>query len=644
MKYLLGICIAAAAFATTACNSTSSLINKADNTAVIKGEYQEAIKLYQQALAKGGDASYINAKIGEAFRKQNKLAEAEPFFREAIAKENATDTVLFGFGQALKAVGKYEEAGAIFSRAASVSQNAELKTRAELEAANAPKIAAMLGEKTDWEITNYANLNTASAEFSPVIFQKDLYFTSNRDNKNTYKADGQTFYDLYSMKLEGKGSGKLSPLDAIVNLPGFMKASSTFSKDGKMMVFAMSNEGNKKGRANVDIFVSRKKSGKWSAPELLNISHPGAWDSSPAFSPDGKSLYFSSDRPGGFGAADIYRASIDDKGKFTKVTNMGDKINTPGEEMYPYVSDEGKLYFSSDGHPGFGNLDIFVASRGEDKSITIVNMGSPVNSAADDFGIYLKAPLDGYISSNRAGGKGSDDIYIIRNTSKDVKTVKFVLIGKSFEAKGTDTTILANTVVRLIDDNSSTLGEVTTDSAGNYTFELSANSNYVLIAAKAEHLTKREEYTTNGKSPAQDELKDKENTITLEKNMYLEPIKKNQIFALENVYYEFNKWDITDSAAVELDKLVVILKDNPTIEIELGSHTDSRGNKDYNKTLSEKRAQSAVEYIVRNGIETKRIVAKGYGFDNPLIVNAVTEEDHQKNRRTEFKVTKINQQ
>ena len=185
MKYLLGICIAAAAIATTACNSTSSLINKADNTAVIKGEYQEAIKLYQQALAKGGDASYINAKIGEAYRKQNKLAQAEPFYREAIAKENATDTVLFGFAQALKAVGKYEEAGAIFSRAASVTQNQELKTRAEFEAANAPKIAAMLGEKTDWEVINYGNLNTASAEFSPVIFQKDLYFTSNRDNKNT---------------------------------------------------------------------------------------------------------------------------------------------------------------------------------------------------------------------------------------------------------------------------------------------------------------------------------------------------------------------------------------------------------------------------------------------------------------------------
>jgi len=323
---------------------------------------------------------------------------------------------------------------------------------------------------------------------------------------------------------------------------------------------------------------------------------------------------------------------------------MGDKINTAGEEMFPYVSDEGKLYFSSDGHPGFGNLDIFVASRGEDKSITVVNMGSPINSSSDDFGIFLKGPLDGYISSNRAGGKGSDDIYIIRNTSKDVKIVKFILKGKSFEAKGTDTTILANTAVRLIDDNSNTLGDVITDSAGNYTFNISANSNYTLIGTKADHLAKREDYTTNGKSPAQEELKEPETTITLEKNIYLEPVKKNQTFVLENVYYDFNKWDITDSAAFELDKLVVILKDNPGIDIELGSHTDSRGDKIYNKTLSEKRAQSAVDYIVKNGIAVKRITAKGYGFDNPLIANAVTEEDHQKNRRTEFKVTKINQQ
>jgi outer membrane protein OmpA-like peptidoglycan-associated protein len=302
------------------------------------------------------------------------------------------------------------------------------------------------------------------------------------------------------------------------------------------------------------------------------------------------------------------------------------------------------LYFSSDGHPGLGNLDIFVATRNVDKTINIENMGAPVNSSADDFGIYLKTALEGYISSNRAGGKGDDDIYVIRNTKNDLKIVKFVLVGKTLEKTESGVIELKGTKVRLIDDQMSTLGEMTSNDSSVYTFNIDANRNYTLLAEYPNHYAKREPFTTFGKQPPQEQLTEKETIITLNQDLILDPLKKNQSFVLDNIYFDFNKFDIKDSAAIELDKVVTILTDNPAIEIEMSSHTDSRGSKEYNTVFSQKRAESTVAYLVSKGIEAKRLSAKGYAFEKPIIADAVTEEDHQRNRRTEFKVTKINAQ
>lgn len=643
MKYTYGLALAAALFL-GGCNSEKALVNKADKLAKVKGQYSDALKIYQEALTKKGvDSGYVSAQIGEMYRLQNRINQAEPFYANAVKAGNTKDTVLYRYAQSLKANGKYLEAKNYFEQVSTKATNDKLKSYSEKEASFADKADKMAKEQTTWEVVNFASINTPTPDYSPLIFQKVLYFTSGRTNTNVYKADGTAFTDLYAYQLEGKKAGGISSLGAEINQPNFMKATCTFSKDGKTMVFAMSNDGSKKGRANVDLFMSRKKGNGWSAPELMSISNPDAWDSSPAFSPDGKTLYFSSDRPGGQGGADIYRVTLDSKGKFTKVVNMGPSINTAGEEMFPYVSDDGKLYFSSDGHPGLGNLDIFVASRDEDNKIVVENTGAPINSAYDDFGITLKTPLDGYFTSNRPGGKGDDDIYQIRDTKKDLKIVKFVLIGRTLEKVEAGNDIqLQNVKVKLIDDQMSTLGEIVTDTSAKYKFDLEANRNYTLLAELPGYYAKREPYSTYGKSPSQEQLTQKETTITLDLDLFLAKLKKDETFVLENIYYDFDKFDIKDSAALELDKLVTILQDNPSIEIELSSHTDSRGKKEYNQALSQKRAESAVAYIVSKGIDRKRITAKGYGFEKPIIENAVTEEDHQKNRRTEFKVTKIN--
>jgi outer membrane protein OmpA-like peptidoglycan-associated protein len=272
-------------------------------------------------------------------------------------------------------------------------------------------------------------------------------------------------------------------------------------------------------------------------------------------------------------------------------------------------------------------------------------MGAPVNSAADDFGIFLKTPLEGFISSNRAGGKGDDDIYVIRNTKNDLKIVKFVLEGKVLSKTESGGTVeLKGANVKLIDDQMSTLAEMKTTDSAEYTFPLEANRNYTLLAEYPNHYAKREAFSTFGKQPPQEQLTEKITTITLNQDLILEPLRTNKAIVVENIYFDYDKADIKDSSAIELDKIVTILIDNPTIDIEMSSHTDSRGKKEYNQALSQRRAESTVKYLVSKGIDSKRLSAKGYGFDQPVIADAVTEEDHQRNRRTEFKITKINKQ
>jgi outer membrane protein OmpA-like peptidoglycan-associated protein len=286
-----------------------------------------------------------------------------------------------------------------------------------------------------------------------------------------------------------------------------------------------------------------------------------------------------------------------------------------------------------------------VATQNQDKSINIDNMGPGINTSADDFGICLKTPLEGFISSNRSGGKGDDDIWVIRNSKNDLKIVKFVLLGETYEkTEGGKLLELKGAKVRLIDDQMNTLGEVTTNDSAVFTFNLEANRNYTLLAEYPNHYAKRENFTTFGKQPPQEQLTEKETIITLEQDLILDPLKKGESFVLDNIYFDYDKADIKDSAALELDKVVTILTDNPTIEIEMSSHTDSRGAKDYNQKLSQRRAESTVQYLVSKGIAVKRLTAKGYGFEKPVILEAVTEEDHQRNRRTEFKVIKINKQ
>lgn len=604
-----------------------------------KGEYEVALQEYKKALEAGGPKAYINAQIAECYRLSNRLVEAAPYYKAAIESGSKVDSILFQLPFALKAAGNYAEAKKGFSDYAANGGKPAKVERCQREIENLNKIADLEKKKFWYEITNVDAVNTAGSEYGPFFHDGSLYFASTKGSSSIYGATGQPFTNIFSWK-EGTDVAGVQEVSGI-NVAPQHEASPTITKDGKMMIFARSNDGGRKGPKEVCLYLSRNVNGSWSTPELMGINDLEAWNGAPSISPDGKTLYFASNRRGGKGGLDIYRTKMDENGKWGKVTNLGENINTPGDESFPFITEDGKLYFSSDGQPSLGGLDIFVATKKGDATV-VENLGTGINTVSDDFGICWKSQTEGYFSSNRAGGKGDDDIYSFRDGKNDPRIVKFTTRAQAFQKddKGKETP-LPNTLVKLLDDKNATIGETTTDGEGYFTFNMEPSKNYTFYVEKEQYYTKRDPFTTVGKSPAFEDLVQKETVIDLNHKLVIDKIKLQQTFVVDNINYDYDKWDIRPDAALELDKIVEFLKDNPTITIELSSHTDSRGDDVYNMKLSQKRAESSKTYIVSKGIKQERISSKGYGESKPLIADAATEEDFQKNRRTEFKIIKV---
>ena len=607
-----------------------------------KGEYEVALQEYKKLLEGGGNKAYLNAQIAECYRLSNRISEAAPYYKAAIESGSKVDSILFQYPFSLKAAGNYAEAKKGFQDYVSNGGKPARVDRSQKEIDNLNKIADLEKKKFWYEIQNLDAVNTAAAEFGPTYHDNTLYFASARGSSAIYGATGTPFTNLFSYKIGGDATTVQEV--AGVNTAGQHEASATLTKDGKIMIFARSNDGGRKTHKEVCLYITRNVNGSWSTPELLPVNDLEAWNGAPSISPDGKTLYFASSRRGGKGGLDLYRSKLDENGKWGKVTNLGESINTPGDESFPSITEDGKLYFSSDGHPSFGGLDLFVASKKGDATI-VENLGTGINTVSDDFGLTWKSPTEGYFSSNRAGGKGDDDIYSFRDGKNDPRIVKFNTMVKAYAKDPKDPksqeTPLANTVVKLLDDKGAVVGETTTDADGNFRFDMEPSKNYTFFIEKESYLTKREPFTTVGKSPAYEDLVQKETSIDLNHKLVIDKIVKDQVIVFDNINWDYDMAVVRPEAALELDKITQFLNDNPKITIELSSHTDSRGDDKYNVKLSQKRAEAAEAYIVSKGIKTERINSKGYGENKPLIPDATTEEDFQKNRRTEIKIIKV---
>ena len=607
------------------------------------GDYDLVITKYAETLEKNNPE--INYQVAEAYRRSNRIQESEPFYSAAVTAGVTEQDVYYFYARALKANKKYEEAKKVLESHITKISDEMVRNLVEHELYSLNHLNDnMKGEETYFRIKNLESLNTPATEYSPVINNNYLYFTSNREGGRIYKSTGTPFTDIYKVRTKGANVSirTLKSLDPIINEAIVNEGSIALSSDGNSVIYAKGNSGKATGNNDVNLYFSRFRNSKWSNPRPISVNDPNSWDSTPALSVDGKKLYFSSTRPGGYGGADIYSAQLNRRGRWVDVRNLGPEINTQGNEMFPFISEGGSLYFASDTHPGFGGLDVFVAERYQ--GITIVeNLGEPMNSHSDDFGFYEYNLAKGFFSSNRPGGKGDDDIYTFVNDDPDLKIINYFLTGTTFtKDDGGKEIVVSNTKVSLVSKDGTILDESFAGEDGVFSFRVYAEEEYDIIGEKTEYFTTRKRFTTIGKSVRRDTLTEFITNVEFETDINLDRIVIEKSIVLNNIYYDLAKWDIRPDAEPMLDSLVMIMNDNPEIYIELGSHTDSRADDDYNMDLSFKRARSAVNYIIEKGVNKERVVAKGYGELELIVKNAQTENQHQINRRTEFKVLRYN--
>ncbi|MFD2035747.1 OmpA family protein [Belliella marina] len=608
------------------------------------GEYQYAISTFSKVLEKEPDNKEANFYVAESYRLSNRIEKSAVYYEKLTELDGSFDNY-YRLGQSYKNQGKSEEAMEAFKQAKGLTLEDGNLNELDREIANLQKTEEIEDYWPYVELQNYALLNTPGPDYSPIVNEGFLYFTSSRQASGIYPATGVPYTKLFRTRADGikVDVQNIQAMPEFKNEEGLNQGAIAISPDGNTIIYARGNSTSNKDLPDVHLFASYFRGGGFTQPIWMPLNEDEFWwNSTPAFSPDGSVLYFASNRPGGYGGIDLYKATKLANGDFGNPVNLGPEINTPGNEMFPRMMPDGKFFFASDGHPGFGKLDLFVAEPSEDGTV-VKNLGANINSVADDFGIFFtRYPQDGFITSNREGGEGDDDIYYFEDKTPKPKVVNVFLNVTTKEKKDDGSEeILPQTRVALYDASNKMTGGDFTNQNGRVRFTLAPDENFSLIASKSGYFSKSITYDTRGKTPKQEDLIQEVTNITLDTTIILDALILEKSIVLDNIYYDLDKADIRPDAAEELDKLVTILKDNPTISIELSSHTDARATDAYNDALSQRRAESAVAYIVSKGIDAERLVAKGYGKRQLIIENAKTEEEHQVNRRTEFKVIEI---
>jgi outer membrane protein OmpA-like peptidoglycan-associated protein len=676
--------------------------------------YTEAITLYEK-LAEEKPSQEVIKNLADSYYYTNDLIKAQRYYRLLVQNYNKDldRNYYFRYAQTLKATNAYDEANTVLKEYYSKSANTNDVANFENDIKTLENVSA-IGKR--FEIKNLA-INTPNSEFGAVKYKDHLVFAGVKlkpglfDKK--FKWDNETYLNLVTIPINN-----INTPDATVSYfadelkTGMHESNAIFTKDGKTIYFTRNNSKNGRKKkndkkiSNLQIFKAELVNGKWTNIVSLPFNSPNYSVEHPALSPDEKLLYFASDMPGSVGSFDIYSVNVN-KGAFDTPKNLGPEVNTDKREQFPFVADDNKLYFSSDGHLGYGSLDVFVSEIKGNEYSKPVNIGLPLNSNLDDFSFNIDSNTkEGYFASNREGGKGNDDIYQFKET-KDliVEDCKQYIAGTITDV---DTNlVLENATVMLQDSNKKTLETLTTPADGKFSFTVACESSYTIVAFKEKYTNEsktleigKTRFATNDGSLALKSLdaikleekqtaenKRKQEIIIEEENKKKEALavialaeatkkaKAEEIVATEAkkkekvaeilkqekdvvkddkdrliiktdpIYFDYNMWYIRKESKVVLGRVVALMKKYPGMVIEIGSHTDSRGNAKFNEDLSQKRANSTREFILQSGIDSKRVSAKGYGESVPIIIcktdDACSEEEHELNRRSEFVIKNL---
>lgn len=644
--------IAVAGSAITGCGGAK--LSVADEQ-MARGEYYDASKTYRKIYNKltkreqrpqRGEVAY---KMGKCYQKLNMAARASASYQNAI-RYGVTDSMArLYLAQSLHAEGKYVPAIKAYEEFLELSPSNSVALSG-LEGAKAS--AALKKNKTRWVVRQDKLLNSRRADFSPMFNGDILYFTTTNEKVTGDKRSeitGMKKSDIWMSKKDEQGNRlRPEPVEGELNSEldeGIM----SFSPDGSTMYLTKARR-EPNANTGVEIYTSQRSDAKWSAPVKFEITADTVSSyAHPAVSPDGNYLYFASDMPG-TGGKDIWRINL--KERSGSLENLGTDINTPGDEMFPYMLTDSIMYFSSDGHPGLGGLDIFCATLQPSGRWTVTNMGSPINSEADDFGMTFLPGADhpqGYMSSNRGDGRGYDHIYTF-----ELPDLKINISGWVVDR---DDEPVPNSVIRIVGNDGSIQKAVARDD-GSFSFPLQRGVSYVMMAGGRGYLNAKQEFTAdNAEEDAEYEI-----------DFVLASINKPNI--IENIFYDFDKATLRPESEEALDELVKLLAYNPNITIEMASHTDRVGTEEYNLDLSERRAKAVIDYLISKGIAPERLQHQGYGKSRPKVVtkrvnklypqfkegDVLTEEyisnlppedqeaADQVNRRTEFQVLSVDYQ
>ncbi len=612
---------------------------KRADTLFNKFSFVKAAKVYRELIQNNYNRDYATRQLADCYAFLRDPRNASRYYKNVVKQENVPIEYYYKYAQSLRGMKKYDDSQTWLKRfkdSGGVVNSNDFSKDINF-------ITSVFGAKRQYFLDR-VRFNSKYSDFGAFEHDGKVYFASSRDEgvsvKRLYGWNEQPFLDVYVTDVGSKKNvdhtGKIKgDVNSI-----YHDGPVTITKDGRTMYFSRNNFNDgveakdKKGLTNMKIYRATLVDGSWTNIEDLEINSDDFSTQHPALNIDDTKLYFTSDRPGTRGGSDIWVINIQPDGSLTELQNLGNTVNTESAEGFPFINNEGVLFFSSDGHTGLGLLDIFATIKGEDDDsiVDVINLGVPVNSNKDDFSFSMNPNgITGYFASNRKGGRGSDDIYAYHREP--------VLHVEGVVTDAINMNPIPNSVIALYDDKGNKIADMITDENGYYQINIDRNKDYKIVASQEKYI---DDYRTFTSKNIQTEL------VTINANLLLNPVPNViKLAELNTIYFDFNKYNIREDAALELDKIVNLMQnDYPDMVIRIESHTDSRGNLTYNDKLSIDRANSTYEYLISKGIASERIT-EHQGFGERRLTNGCEdgqdceEEEHQLNRRTQFIVVKM---